>query len=154
MYGCCFRILKIHYNLFMIETHIPLVQAVNGLQIMDKRQTQPQRNSTSNTSSAPSTRSQRPNVKTADSRNSTMSSTSPSSALLQDLLREKKSSHQKRHQSRRIPSDNGYDDRPVQSSPIAPPNKDVYPDTERRTSIGAGGSGRPKEMGAREMDEV
>ncbi|KAL8757649.1 MAG: hypothetical protein Q9199_002074 [Rusavskia elegans] len=68
----------------------------------------------------------------------------PSSALLQDLLREKKASHRA---SRISENDNATYERQVQSSPIGP--SAASKSHSRRTS----GLTVPKEMGLREMEE-
>lgn len=74
---------------------------------------------------------------------------SPSSALLQDLLREKKASQHARRTSHQ--SDYATYERQVQSSPIAPPAvNQPRKASDRRTS----GYAAPKEMGLREMEEV
>ncbi|KAI4249530.1 MAG: hypothetical protein L6R42_008945, partial [Xanthoria sp. 1 TBL-2021] len=68
----------------------------------------------------------------------------PSSALLQDLLREKKASHRA---SRISENDNATYERQVQSSPIGP--SAASKSHSRRTS----GLTVPREMGLREMEE-
>ncbi|KAI4287011.1 MAG: hypothetical protein L6R35_003730 [Caloplaca aegaea] len=73
---------------------------------------------------------------------------SPSSALLQDLLREKKASQHARRTSHQ--SDHNAYDRQVQSSPIAPSAAgQASKSSDRRVS----GNAAPKEMGLREMEE-
>lgn len=73
----------------------------------------------------------------------------PSSALLQDLLREKKASQHARRTSHR--SDHTAYERQVQSSPIAPSAAgEASKSSDRRIS----GNTAPKEMGLREMEEV
>lgn len=67
----------------------------------------------------------------------------PSSALLQDLLRERKASQR----ASRI-SENAFYERQVQSSPIGP--SAASKTHSRKTS----GLTVPKEMGLREMEEV
>ncbi|KAI4177634.1 MAG: hypothetical protein LQ348_005769 [Seirophora lacunosa] len=72
----------------------------------------------------------------------------PSSALLQDLLREKKASQHARRTSHR--SDHTAYERQVQSSPIAPSAAgEASKSSDRRIS----GNTAPKEMGLREMEE-
>ncbi|KAL8647349.1 MAG: hypothetical protein Q9210_005616 [Variospora velana] len=74
---------------------------------------------------------------------------SPSSVLLQDLLREKKASQHARRTSHQ--SDHNAYDRQVQSSPIAPSAAgQASKSSDRRVS----GNTAPKEMGLREMEEI
>ncbi|KAI4172617.1 MAG: hypothetical protein LQ343_003464 [Gyalolechia ehrenbergii] len=70
----------------------------------------------------------------------------PSSALLQDLLREKKAAQHARRMSESQQSAYG---RQVQSSPLAPSMANHFDPTNRRTSAYTA----PKEMGLREMEE-
>lgn len=74
------------------------------------------------------------------------SGTHPTSALLQDMLREKKAQTQRK---------NGLDDRDIQSSPIASMSARAKFDTHSRRGSGVGVRSvtMPKEMGIREMEE-
>ncbi len=87
---------------------------------------------------------------------------SPSSKLLQDLLREKKAQSQKVEKAhnpnsqRGLGRSNSLGVREVQSSPIAPPaNREFSATHGRRSShFGRNDSLTPKEWGMREIDEV
>lgn len=74
----------------------------------------------------------------------------PSSALLQDLLRERKASQHAQHTNRQQSEYAAYE-RQIQSSPIrASGARQVSDSSNRRTS----GYTAPMEMGLREMEEV
>ena len=85
------------------------------------------------------------------------SATNPSSALLQDMLREKKAQTQRVKKTYDIPNGHkhGLDDRDIQSSPVASKSVRDRSDTHSRRSSGVGvrSATMPKEMGFREMEE-
>ena len=85
------------------------------------------------------------------------SATNPTSALLQDMLREKKAQTQ-RVRKNFDPANglkNGLDDREIQSSPIASMSARDRSDTRSRRGSGVGvrNATMPKEMGVKEMEE-
>ena len=83
--------------------------------------------------------------------------TNPSSALLQDMLREKKAQTQRVKKTYDFTSgqNHGLDDRDIQSSPIASKSARDRSDAHSRRSSGVGVRSVtvPKEMGFREMEE-
>ena len=83
------------------------------------------------------------------------SATNPTSALLQDMLREKKAQTQRVRKAYDPVNGlkNGLDDREIQSSPIASMGARDKSDTRSRRSSGVRSVTMSKEMGVREMEE-
>lgn len=92
----------------------------------------------------------------------TTKSPTPTSSLLQDLLREKKAETQRVSRihdlNGRRPDGQGsdLDSRAVQSSPLVPTTAGERSNTRGRRSSAVGGkdTSAPKEMGLREMEQV
>ena len=82
----------------------------------------------------------------------------PSSALLQDLLREKKASRHAQQQAVNRTASGGSDSsglRAIQSSPLAPRNfNNAAHDRDRRSSGFAQSASTAKDMGLREAEDV